>query len=61
MASPLAPERVRVLSMTWEADGVLSLVLVDPEGGPADERRWQVAVLREPAGRGKGGDVERRN
>jgi hypothetical protein len=47
--------------MTWEADGVLSLVLVDPEGGPADERRWQVAVLREPAGRGKGGDVERRN
>jgi ferredoxin-NADP reductase len=80
MASPLAPERVRVLSMTWEADGVLSLVLVDPEGGPlplwtpgarvdlelapglrrsyslcgdpADERRWQVAVLRETAGRG---------
>jgi ferredoxin-NADP reductase len=63
--------------MTWEADGVLSLVLVDPEGGPlplwtpgahvdldlapglrrsyslcgdpADERRWQVAVLRETA------------
>ena len=34
MASPLAPERVRVLTMTWEADGVLSLVLVDPGGGP---------------------------
>ena len=80
MASPLTPERVRVLSMTWEADGVLSLVLADPAGGPlpswtsgahvnldlapglrrsyslsgnpADERRWQVAVLRETAGRG---------
>ncbi|HTQ89719.1 MAG TPA: ferredoxin reductase [Streptosporangiaceae bacterium] len=66
--------------MTWEADGVLSLVLADPAGGPlpswtsgahvnldlapglrrsyslsgnpADERRWQVAVLRETAGRG---------
>jgi ferredoxin-NADP reductase len=66
--------------MTWEADGVLSLTLADPAGGPlpswtpgahvdldlapglrrsyslcgdpADERRWQVAVLREPSSRG---------
>lgn len=71
---------LRIRAMTWEAEDVVSLELVDPSGNrlppwepgahidlelrpglvrqyslcgdPQDDRRWRVAVLREPAGRG---------